>query len=70
MFLEIRLIGNFEGICGNVPLFVFLLVVPSSLFNSPLFEAEDILLGPVGFLVGTPAKAPDNDRAAALGDPL
>lgn len=54
---------------GEIPLFLFLLTVPSSLFKSPLLEAEDILLGPVGFLAGTPPNAPDKDRGAERGDP-
>jgi hypothetical protein len=40
----------------------------SSLFKSPILDAELILLGPVGFLVGAP-KDPDNFLAADLGDP-
>ena len=54
-------------IWGNTPLF-FRLTVPSSRFRSPLLEAEDMLLGPVGFRDGTP-KAPDKDRATDLGEP-
>lgn len=50
----------------NVSLFR-LMTVPSSRFNSPLL-VELMLLGPVGFLVGT-GREPESFRAADLGDP-
>jgi len=53
----------------KVSLFLFLRTVPSSLFSSPLLDAELMLLGPVGFLAGT-AKEPDKTLAADLGEPL
>jgi len=69
MYLKI---GQYEGLLftdeGEVPLFLFLRTVPSSLVNSPLREAEDMLRGPVGFLAGTPPIVPDNTRAAGLED--
>ena len=46
-----------------------LTTVPSSLFNSPLLDAELMLLGPVGFLAGTPPSVPDSFLAADLGEP-
>jgi len=52
-----------------VSLFVVLITVPLSLFSSPpLLDVEDMLLGPVGFRVGTPPKAPDITRDDDLGD--
>lgn len=55
---------------GVIPLFLFLLTVPSSLFKSPLLDAELMLRGPVGFLAGTPSAPDDNILAAARGEPL
>ena len=49
-----------------IPLFLRLMTV-SSRSKSPLLE-ELMLLGPVGFLVGT-AKTPESFRAAERGDP-
>jgi len=53
----------------DIPLFLFRLTVPSSLFSSPLLDDELMLRGPVGFLEGTPPNWPDNFLAADLGDP-
>lgn len=52
----------------NVSLFLLRLTVPSSLFSSPLLD-ELMLLGPVGFLTGTPPRVPDSFLAADLGEP-
>lgn len=75
MYLERRgvslvLSNTYRAIGGRsgIPLFA-LLTVPSSRFSSPLFDAVDMLLGPVGLRVGTPPSAPDSFRAADLGDP-
>lgn len=57
-----------DGGKGDIPLFGFLRTVPSSRFSSPpLLEA--MLLGPVGFLAGTPPSAPESLRAAERGEP-
>lgn len=58
-----------RGMQVSLPLLA-LLTVPSSRFRSPpLFDAVDMLLGPVGFRVGTPPSAPDSFLAADLGEP-
>lgn len=56
---------------GNtiIPLFALLAGSFSRFSSPPLLDALDILLGPVGFRVGTPPNAPDSFRAADLGDP-
>jgi hypothetical protein len=52
-----------------IPLFALLGGSLSRFRSPPLLDALDMLLGPVGFRVGTPPNAPDSFRAADLGEP-
>lgn len=45
------------------------MTVSSRFKPSPLFDALLMLLGPVGFRVGTPVMAPESFLAADLGEP-
>ena len=65
MCLEVVSLGLSRDKGVYLPLFLFRRMTVSSLLSSPLFDAELILLGPVGFLAGTPVGI---DLGADLGE--